>query len=179
MNCRVSSSEAEGNDGIFCTLDSINILDFRHPTGIGLRISKLGVNVQSVFSRGDSIFLGCMNLSSKGKKQPSSEVQQFSLRKQSLFSTYAMPEDNVASHHATITQVWGNANTVMGVSGLGLYVFDALKDNEMQSFAADYGKTQVKEILGPDDLYSPSFDYSASRALLISRDRPAMWRYLS
>ncbi|EXB93707.1 hypothetical protein L484_011701 [Morus notabilis] len=177
---RLSSSEAEGNDGVFCTHDSINILDFRHPTGVGLKISKFGTNVQSVFSRGDSVFLGCTNVRSVVKRQSSSEVQQFSLRKQRLFSTYALPECNADGHHAAITQVWGNSNNVMGVSGLGLFVFDALKDNELQCFSTDQGNTQmVREIVGPDDLYLPSFDYSASRALLISRDRPAMWRHLS
>ncbi|KAI8566512.1 hypothetical protein RHMOL_Rhmol02G0046400 [Rhododendron molle] len=75
---RVSSSEAEGNDGVFCTPDSINLLDFRHPSGVGLKIPKLGVIATSVFSRGDSIFLGCNNARSSG-------MQQFSLRKQKLF----------------------------------------------------------------------------------------------
>ncbi|XVF28569.1 hypothetical protein REPUB_Repub15cG0041200 [Reevesia pubescens] len=177
---RVSSSEAEGNDGVFCTPDSINILDFRHPSGIGMKIAKVGVNVQSVFSQGDSIFLGCTNVRSSGKKQPCSQVQQFSLRKQRLFSTYSLPESNAHSHYSAITQVWGNSNLVMGVCGLGLFVFDALKDDGLQPFIYDYGSAQnVREIIGPDDLYSPSFDYLASRILLISRDRPALWRHLS
>lgn len=143
------------------------------------------MNVQSVFSSGDSVFLGCTtNVRSGLKRQFSSEVQQFSLRKQKLFSSYALPECNADGDHTAhtaITQVWGNSNHVMAVSGLGLFVFDALKDNELSSFtSSDQGKTQqVREIVGPDDLYSPSFDYSASRALLISRDRPAMWRHLS
>ncbi|XVF62825.1 hypothetical protein PTKIN_Ptkin09bG0039700 [Pterospermum kingtungense] len=177
---RVSSSEAEGNDGVFCTQDSINILDFRHPSGIGAKIAKVGVEVQSVFSRGDMIFLGCTNVRPSGKKQPCSQVQQFSLRKQRLFSTYSLPESSAHSHHSAITQVWGNSNLVMGVSGLGLFVFDALKDDSLQPFIYDYGSAQnVREIVGPDDLYSPSFDYLASRVLLISRDRPALWRHLS
>ncbi|KAI4318060.1 hypothetical protein L6164_025869 [Bauhinia variegata] len=177
---RVSSSEAEGNDGVFCTSDSINILDFRQPSGVGMRISKLGVNVQSVYSRGDSIFLGCTSSSSVGKKQSSSLLQQFSLRKQGLFSTYSLPESNAHPHHTAITQVWGNSNLVMGVSGLGLFVFDAQNDDPLRGFNMDNSKQQnVREVIGPDDLYWPSFDYLGSRALLISRDRPAMWRYLS
>ncbi|XWS39160.1 hypothetical protein CRYUN_Cryun18bG0026400 [Craigia yunnanensis] len=178
---RVSSSEAEGNDGVFCTPDSINILDFRHPSGIGAKIAKAGVSVQSVFAQGDSIFLGCTDVRSSGKKQqPCSQVQQFSLRKQRLFSTYSLPESNSYSHYSAITQVWGNSNLVMGVCGLGLFVFDALKDDGLQPFKYDYGSAQnVREIVGPDDLYSPSFDYLASRVLLISRDRPALWRHLS
>ncbi|XP_061994274.1 KIN14B-interacting protein At4g14310 [Rosa rugosa] len=177
---RVSSAEAEGNDGVFCTQDSINILDFRNPSGIGLKIPKLGVTAQSVFSRGDSIFLGCPNGRSGWKKQSSSQVQQFSIRKQRLISTYALPESNAHSHHTAITQVWGNSNLVMGVCGLGLFVFDALKDDGVPSFTNDSGSNQKDcEVIGPDDLYAPSFDYMDSRALIISRDRPALWRHLS
>ncbi|KAE8714641.1 putative plastid-lipid-associated protein 6 [Hibiscus syriacus] len=177
---RVSSAEAEGNDGVFCTADSINILDFRHPSGIGARIAKVGVNVQSVSSRGDSIYLGCTNLKPSGQKQPCSQVQQFSLRKQRLFATYSLPEYNVHSHYSAITQVWGNSNLVMGVCALGLFIFDALKDDGLQPFMYNNGSAQnVREIVGPDDMYAPSFDYLASRVLLISRDRPALWRYLS
>ncbi|KAM6578920.1 hypothetical protein CsatB_030757 [Cannabis sativa] len=178
---RLSSSEAEGNDGVFCTQDTINIMDFRNPSGIGLKIPKLGVNVQSVFSRGDSVFLGCSNVRTSGvKRQSTSEVQQFSLRKQKLFSTYSLPECNADSHYSAITQVWGNSNHVMAVSGLGLFVFDTCTDNDLDSYTSDEDKSQmVREIVGPDDMYSPSFDYSASRTLLISRDRPAIWKHLS
>ncbi|CAL5208021.1 unnamed protein product [Lathyrus oleraceus] len=179
---RVSSSEAEGNDGVFCTSDSINILDFRQASGIGLKIPKHGVNVQSVFSRGDSLFLGCTTSNPTGKKQPSSLIQQFSLRKQGLFSTYAFPESNVHSHYAAVSQVWGNNDFVMGVCGLGLYVFDATKDDAASRVLnMDYDTNNgenFREVVGPDDLYWPSFDYMGSRSLLISRDRPAMWRHL-
>lgn len=176
----MTSAEAEGHDGVFCTHDSINILDFRHPSGVGLKIPKVGITVQSVFSRGDSIYLGCTNVRSVGKKQPSSQVQQFSLRKQRLFSTYSLPESNAHSYYSAITQVWGNSNVVMGVSRLGLFVFDALNDDEIRCFTGDYSNNQnVRETIGPDDLYVPSFDYLASRVLLISRDRPALWRHLA
>lgn len=67
----------------------------------------------------------------------------------------------------------------MGVSGSGLFVFDAF-DDQMQTCTSDHGiMQQVSEVIGPDDLYSPSFDYLGSRILLISRDRPAMWKYMS
>ncbi|KAK6161250.1 hypothetical protein DH2020_004631 [Rehmannia glutinosa] len=149
---RISSSEVEGNDGVFCTSDSINVLDFRQPSGIALKIPKIG-------SR--------------------SQIQQFSLRTQRLLSTYALPESNAHDHFTALTQVWGNSSLVMGVCGLGLFVFDSLKDNGMPSFSMDFGSTQdAKEIIGPDNMYAPSFDYLASRVLLISRDRPACWRYL-
>ncbi|XP_040993274.1 KIN14B-interacting protein At4g14310-like [Juglans microcarpa x Juglans regia] len=177
---RVSSSEAEGNDGVFCTTDSINILDFRLPSGVGLKIPKLGVSAQSVFSRGDSIFLGCTKVRSSGRKQPSSQLQQYSLRQQRLYGTYTLPESEAHFHYTAITQVWGSSNLVMGVCGLGLFVFDTMRDDSLQSFTIDSGNTQkVRDIIGPDDMYSPSFDYLSSRALLISRDRPAVWRHLS
>ncbi|KAL6548295.1 hypothetical protein OROGR_008716 [Orobanche gracilis] len=172
---RVSSSEAEGNDGVFCTPDSINVLDFRQPSGIALKIPKTGVHAQSSFSRGDSIYIGCTNLTSSVKNQSSSsQIQQFSLRKQRLLSTYTLPESNAHHHFTALTQVWGNSSHVMGVCGIGLFVFDSLKDDSM-----DLGSTQsAKETVGPNDMYAPSFDYSASRVLIISRDRPACWRYL-
>lgn len=176
---RATSAEAEGNDGVFCTPDSINVLDFRNPSGIGLKIPKIGVSVQSVFTRGDSIYIGCANTRLAGKKHPCSQVQHFSLRKQRLVNTYSLPESNAHSHHSAITQVWGNSKLVMGVCGLGLFAFDALKDDALQSFTGDISSTQkVKDVIGPDDLYSPSFDYLASCALLISRDRPALWKHL-
>ncbi|KAH6768445.1 hypothetical protein C2S51_013781 [Perilla frutescens var. frutescens] len=176
---RVSSAEAEGHDGVFCTSDSINVLDFRQPSGIGLKIPKVGVDVQSVFSRGDSIYIGCSSLRSAAKKQYIPQIQQFSLRKQKLFSTYTLPESNAHNHFAALTQVWGSSSYVMGVSGLGLSVFDSLQDDGLPSFAMDYNISQkVTEIIGPNDMYCPSFDYLSSRVLLISKDRPAQWRYL-
>lgn len=158
---------------MFCTSDSINIIDFRHPTGVGFKIPKLGTSAQSVFSRGDSIYIGCTNLMSSVKKQQSSQIQQFSLRKQRLVSTYSLPESK--SQNTTITQVWGNSNFVMGVCGLGLFAFDAFDDQMQSSCTSDY----ASEVIGPADLYLPSFDYLGSRVLLISRDRPAMWKYMS
>nr|XP_009802087.1 PREDICTED: uncharacterized protein LOC104247698 isoform X2 [Nicotiana sylvestris] len=176
---RVSSSEVEGNDGVFCTSDSINVLDFRHPSGIGLKIPKVGANVQSLFSRGDSLYLGSTTVKSAVKRQVSSQIQQFSLRKQRLCSSYVLPESNAHSHYMALTQVWGNSNFVMGVCGLGLFVFDSYKDDALQSSILDQNNGQnLRETIGPDDLYSPSFDYLSCRVLLISRDRPAMWRYM-
>ncbi|GAV69812.1 hypothetical protein CFOL_v3_13313 [Cephalotus follicularis] len=177
---RVSSVDAEGNDCVFCTPDAIHIMDFRHPSGVGMKISKIGVSVQSVFSHGDSVFLGCTNVRSAGKKHSCSQVQQFSLRKQRLFSTYSLPDSNSHSNYSTIAQVWGNSNLVMCVCDMGLFVFDALKDDGSQCFTGDCDSItqKVRETIGPDDLYSPSFDYMSSRVLLISRDRPAVWRHL-
>ena len=164
---------------MFCTDDSINVLDFRHPLGIGLKIPKIGVSADSVFSQGDSVFLGCSCVGSAAKKQVSSQVLHFSLRKQRIISTYELPESNAHAHHKALTQVWGNSNLVMAVCGLGLFVFNAVRDEGSPSFAADCSTPQkAKEVIGPDDLYLPSFDYLSSQILLISRDRPAMWRHL-
>ncbi|KAL0433256.1 UNVERIFIED_CONTAM: KIN14B-interacting protein [Sesamum latifolium] len=174
---RISSVEPEGNDGVFCTPDSINVLDFRHPSGIGLKIPKVGVNADSAFSRGDSIYIGCSSSMSSEKKQCSSQIQQFSLRKQRLLCTYALPESNAHNDLTALTQVWGNASLVMGICGLGLFVFDSLTDDRLPFLSMNYGHTQnIKEVIGPDDMYCPSFDYLASRILIISKDRPARWR---
>ncbi|KAK4801122.1 hypothetical protein SAY86_021609 [Trapa natans] len=182
---RVSSSEAEGQDGVFCTQDSVEVLDFRQPSGIGLKIKNPGlVSVESVFSRGDSIFLGCTSCKSGPKRSPATQLQQFSLRKQGLVGTYSLPDaSNVHSSHSAITQVWGNSSLVMGVSGLGLFVFDSVKDDTLHPFSSspdNYATcSNFREVIGPDDLYAPSFDYSSSRALVISRDRPAICQYFA
>ncbi|KZV43582.1 hypothetical protein F511_20844 [Dorcoceras hygrometricum] len=177
---RISSSEAEGNDGVFCTPDSINVIDFRQPSGIGLKIPKVGLDVQSSFSCGDSVYIGGTNLRSMAKKHSTSQIQCFSLRKPNLFSAYTLPESKAHSHFSALTQVWGNSSSIMGVCGLGLFIFESLKDDGSQYLSTNYNSIQnAKEIIGPDDMYSPSFDYLASRVLLVSRDRPAKWRYLS
>ncbi|KAL7144990.1 hypothetical protein ABFS83_07G048700 [Erythranthe nasuta] len=162
---RVSSSEAEGNDGVFCTPDSITVLDFRQPSGIGLKIPKHNLNAQSIFSRGDSIYIGCNNSIPSLKNQSSSQIHHFSLRKQSLLATYFLPESDARNKSTSVTQVWGNSDLVMGVCGIGLFVFNSLKND-------------VIEAIGLDDVCSPSFDYLDSRVLIVSRDGPACWRYL-
>ncbi|KAJ6824605.1 deSI-like protein [Iris pallida] len=176
---RVRSSEVEGNDGVFCTQDSINVFDFRLPSGVGLKISRHGLNAHSIFSCGDSIFIGTTEARLPLRSGPCSRVQQFSLRRGKLSATYALPDSSSHAHHSSITQVWGNSNFVMGICGMGLFVFDALKDEPVQIFSSDRGNImEVKERVGPDDLYCPTFDYLASRVLVVSRDRPAVWRYL-
>ncbi|XP_065011666.1 KIN14B-interacting protein At4g14310-like [Musa acuminata AAA Group] len=175
---RASSSEMEGNDGVFCMQESINVLDFRVPAGVGLKISRHGGIGHSIFSRGDSILVGSTE-ARLAKGSPRSRVQHFSLRKGKLVTTYELPEFNAHSHYSSLTQVWGNTNVVMGVCGMGLFVFDAFQDERSQAFCFDRGNTVcVKESIGPDDLYCPTFDYCGSRVLVISRDRPALWRYL-
>ncbi|XP_051125789.1 KIN14B-interacting protein At4g14310-like [Andrographis paniculata] len=159
---RISAAEAEGNDGVFCTPNSIVVLDFRQSSGVGLRIAKPRQSVQSVMSYGDSVYVGCSS-STAGKH----EIQVYSVRKHKLVSTYQLPETNAHDSFSALTQVWGNSSVVMGACGLGLFVFDALKDEK------------AKEVMGGDDMYCPSFDYAGSRVLLVSRDhRPACWRYL-
>lgn len=180
LNCRARSSEVEGNDGVFCTQESISVFDFRLSSGVGLKMSRQGFNAHSIFSCGDSIFIGTTDTRLLGRSSSRSRVQQFSLRKGNLMATYALPESNSHSHHSLITQVWGNSNLVMGINGTGLSIFDALSDNEhTQSLSTDHGSAvEVRETVGPGDLYCPTFDYLGSRILVISRDRPAIWRYL-
>lgn len=179
LNCRACSSEVEGNDGVFCTQESVNVFDFRLPSGVGLKISKQGSNAHSIFSCGDSIYVGGTETRLSVRNSSCPHVQQFSLRKGKLITTYSLQDSNSHSHHSSITQVWGNSKFVMGTNGLGLSVFDVLSDEFSQSFCTDGENiVAVKETVGPDDLYHPTFDYLGSRLLVISRDRPAMWRYL-
>ncbi|RWW41935.1 hypothetical protein BHE74_00052546 [Ensete ventricosum] len=176
---RASSSEMEGNDGVFCMQESITVLDFRVPAGVGLKISRHGGIGHSIFSRGDSVLVGSTDARLGKSSSPRSRVQHYSLRKGKLVTTYELPDFNAHSHYSSLTQVWGNTNVVMGVCGMGLFVFDAFQDERSQAFCFDRGSTVgVKETIGPDDLYCPTFDYCGSRALVISRDRPALWRYL-
>ncbi|RRT45469.1 hypothetical protein B296_00050894 [Ensete ventricosum] len=176
---RQSSSEVEGNDGVFCMQESINVLDFRLPAGVGLRLVRHGGIGHSIYSRGDSIFIGSTEGRLPIRGSPRSRVQHYSLRKGKLVTTYELPELNTRLHHPYLTQVWGSTDIVMGICEMGLFVFDASQDERSQALCFDGGNTVgVKETIGPDDLYRPTFDYSGSRVLVISRDRPASWRYL-
>ncbi|PKA53894.1 hypothetical protein AXF42_Ash011374 [Apostasia shenzhenica] len=179
VHIRASSSEVEGNDGVFCTQDSINVLDFRNPSGTGLKISRHGANPLSLFSRGDSILIGSTEGRLQVKGGLRAYVEHYSLRKGRIVTTYEMPDFNSHYHHSSITQVWGNLNLAMGICGMGLFVFDAFKDEGLQSSSIHQASTTpVREIVGSDDLYRPTFDYLGSRVLIISRDRPASWKYL-
>jgi hypothetical protein len=172
----VSSSEAEGNDGVFSTQDNINVLDFRVPTGTGLKISRHGGVPVSIYSRGDSVYVGSTEdrLQLRGGRK--SWVQHFSLRRGKLVASYELPILNSDYHTSLVSQVWGNSNLVMGVCGKGLFVFDALKDGAY----ASTGMVEARESISTDaDLQCPTFDYSGARLLLVSRDRPALWRFLS
>ncbi|GJM87303.1 hypothetical protein PR202_ga03243 [Eleusine coracana subsp. coracana] len=176
----VSSSEVEGNDGVFSTQESVNVFDFRVPAGIGLKIARHGGTANSIFSRGDSVFIGSTEGRLQIKGGLRSRVQQYSLRKGKLVATYELPEFNAHFHHSSITQVWGNSNLVLAACGMGLFAFDTFKEDTQPTYSFDRGNTiGVREAIGPDDLYCPTFDYSSSRVLLVSRDRPAHWRYLS
>ncbi|GJM87201.1 hypothetical protein PR202_ga03133 [Eleusine coracana subsp. coracana] len=177
---RVSSSEVEGNDGVFSTQESVNVFDFRVPAGIGLKIARHGGTANSIFSRGDSVFIGSTEGRLQIKGGLRSRIQQYSLRKGKLVATYELPEFNAHFHHSSITQVWGNSNLVLAACGMGLFAFDTFKEDTQPTYSFDRGNTiGVREAIGPDDLYCPTFDYSSSRVLLVSRDRPAHWRYLS
>ncbi|XP_074557687.1 KIN14B-interacting protein At4g14310-like [Curcuma longa] len=177
---RVSSCEVEGNDGVFCCQESINVLDFRIPFGVGMKVSNHGGIGYSVFSRGDSIYVGSTGQRLCNKGCPQSQVQHYSLRKGKLITSYQLPGFNSMFLHSSLTQIWGNANNVMGIGEMGLFVFDALRNEKSQAFCSDHGNVvYAKETICPVDSYfCPTFDYSGSRILVISRDRPASWRYL-
>eukprot|EP01018_Ginkgo_biloba_P009904 Gb_09371 [translate_table: standard] len=177
---RVNSSEAEGNDGVFCTQEAINIFDFRVPSGIGLKIPTFGEIGQSIFARGDSIFAGVVNTRISSKASIRCKVHQWSIRKGKPVCVYMFPESNAHIEHFSVAQVWGSFNFVMAVNGHGLFIFDACHEEGVQTSALDHLRTRgMREVIGPDDLYCPSFDYSGSRVLLVSKDRPACWRYWS
>lgn len=177
---RASSSEVEGNDGVFCTQDAINVLDFRLPSGVGLKIPTFGETGQSIFARGDSIFGGVVNTRLSSKAPVRCRVHQWSIRKGKPVCLYAFPESNAHSEQLSIAQVWGSFNLMMAINGNGLFIFDAHQEDGTQSVAHDNLRTKgMREVIGPDDLYCPSFDYSGSRILLVSKDRPACWRYWS
>uniref|UniRef100_A0ACD5ZD90 Uncharacterized protein n=1 Tax=Avena sativa TaxID=4498 RepID=A0ACD5ZD90_AVESA len=177
---RVSSSEVEGNDGVFATQESVNVFDFRVPSGIGLKMARHGGTANSVFSRGDSVFIGSTEGRLQIKGGLKSRVQQYSLKKGKLVATYELPEFNAHFHHSSITQVWGNSNVVFAACGMGLFAFDTFnEEGTQQTYSFDRGNTiGAREVIGSDDLYCPTFDYSSSRVLLVSKDRPAHWRYL-
>ncbi|KAI5055050.1 hypothetical protein GOP47_0030195 [Adiantum capillus-veneris] len=164
---RLSSSDMEAFDGICCTQDNINILDFRVPSGVGICLPTPRQEMQSVYARGDMVLIG-------GKNTTLNRcfMQQWSVRMAQLVCTYAFQP---ASHqlHLSIPQVWGNSNTVMAVNGTGLHIFKG--HTELTN--GHCGLSEVKEVKGMPNLFNPSFDYSNRQVLLISRDRPARWCY--
>lgn len=150
---------------MFCTAETINVLDFRLSAGVALKIAKQGVTCHSIYSHRDSIFLGCTHEWSAAREHSPSLVQHFSLRTGRIVGTCPLPDTDSHFDHSIITQVWGDSNIVMVACRLGLFVFDIVRGNA------------VREIIGPNDMFRPTFDHWRSRTLLISRDRPALWRY--
>ncbi|GLJ40458.1 hypothetical protein SUGI_0833600 [Cryptomeria japonica] len=177
---RVSSAESEGNDGLFCTQDAINVFDFRVPSGVGLKIPTFGENVQSIFAQGDLIFAGVVTPRFSSKMAVQCRVNQWSIRGGKPACVYTLPESNVRFEESSVPQVWGSANLVMAINGGGLSIFDSRREDNVQSRENDHLRTKaMREIIGPDDLKCSSFDYAGSSILLISKDCPAFWRYLS
>ncbi|KAJ0807660.1 hypothetical protein HanOQP8_Chr00c008g0684661 [Helianthus annuus] len=151
----VAASAGNSMDSGFCSWDF-----YTKELPAERLIPKYGTTAHSVFSRGDSIYLGCSSSSSSARKPPSTaQIQQFSLRKQKLFTTYILPESNSHPHYKAITQVWGSSDVAMGVCGSGLFVFDALKDDGSKPLTSDNASGErVRETIGPDNLYCPTFD---------------------
>ncbi|ONK57365.1 uncharacterized protein A4U43_C10F19340 [Asparagus officinalis] len=171
---RSHSSQMAGSDCVFCTEEGIHVVDFRRPSGIAHKIVRPSPNVRTIFSLGESIFIGDKDTR---KHPPRSFIHQFSIRQGKLLKAiFFLPDSNNSqSQDSSITQVWGNPYFGMGINSMGLCGFKAIDE----SFSSDYQYTfQVNERIGPGDLYRPTFDCVGSRVLIISRDRPAMWRYL-
>lgn len=174
--CRLSSSEHH-SDGVLCTNEAINILDFRVPTGIAMKIPTFGEETHSVFANGDAVFAGVTRV--KTKLQPDGDskqtytqcsVNQWSIRQGKPMNVYALPESSSHSSHLSITQVWGSSEAVMAVNGNGLFVFDG-----ESTHASGQESVIVRDVIGSNDLNNPKFDFVGSRVLLVSRDRPATW----
>jgi hypothetical protein len=162
----LSSSETEAFDGICCTQDDINVLDFRVPNGVGISFPNLGQISQCVFARQDMVLIGGLD-----RVANQCSLLQWSVRKatQVCSYTFGSSSSHYASHHLSLTQVWGSSSMVMAVNGNGLSIFKACKESDVE---------EAKDVVGPQDLCNASFDFSNSRVLLISRDRPAFWSYL-
>ncbi|KAH7276992.1 hypothetical protein KP509_39G029600 [Ceratopteris richardii] len=165
---RLSSSETEAYDGVCCTQNDIIVLDFRVSSGIGISFPVSGQSMQSVYTRGDMIFVGSLN-----KESHECGVQQWSLRKGLPVRACAFPASGCHYTHLALKQVWGSSRMVMAVNGNGLFMFHGWKE-PMESLCE---VEEVKDIIGTQDLLNPSFDYSNSRVLLISKDREASWSY--
>ena len=174
--CRLSSSDHH-SDGILCTNEALNVLDFRVPTGIAKKFPTLGEETQSIFADGDAVYSGATSYKTRGLgdgttrlMQPQCRINQWSIRQGKLMNVYSLPQSNSHSSHLSITQVWGSSDTIMAANGNGLFVFEPARRHSSGQEIAN-----VRDVLGSDDLDTPTFDYASSRVLLISRDRPAMW----
>jgi hypothetical protein len=161
---------------VLCTNKAVNVLDFRVPTGIAMKIPTFGEQIYSVFANGDMVLAGTGNIktktqtevfsSSKENTQPSitqCKVNQWSIRQGKPMNVYTLPEMEGKSSKTSINQVWGDAQSVMALNGNGLYIFDVEQRMELQ------------HVICPDDLAFRTFDYATSHLLLISRDRPPLW----
>ncbi|KAL2608298.1 hypothetical protein R1flu_026871 [Riccia fluitans] len=180
---RVSSRDGLAVDGVVCTQDSVNILDFRVAAGIVLKIPTFGDYTHSVAVNGDLVFAGATSSSNRSsrdnadgggigsyKESIQAKILQWSIKQGRPMSVYNFPLSPAHQAQQSVAQVWGNDNTVMGVNGNGLFMFESTKGTVGRE-----GDQAIRETLGTDDLYQPAFDFAGSRVLLISRDRPASW----
>ncbi|CAK9213639.1 unnamed protein product [Sphagnum troendelagicum] len=175
---RLSSSD-QHNDGVLCTNEAVNVLDFRVPAGIAMKIPTFGEQVYSVFTNGDMVLAGTGNVKIKPQTdvlrggtenvKPSvttqcCKVNQWSIREGKPMNVYALPEGEGKPSHPAINQVWGDARSVMALNEHGLYIFNADKGMELQ------------DVICADNSALQTFDYANSHLLLVSRDRPPLWR---
>ncbi|XP_024399098.1 uncharacterized protein [Physcomitrium patens] len=173
---RLSSSDHH-SDGTLCTNEAVNVLDFRVPTGIAKKFPTLDEETQSIYADGDAVYSGALTYESRtlgdGTRvlQPHCRLSQWSMRQGKLMNVYSLPHSNSYASQLSISQVWGSSDTIMAANGNGLFVFEPARRHSGQ------GISNVRDVLGPDDLRNPTFDFASSRVLLVSRNRPAMWSH--
>ncbi|XP_024365738.1 KIN14B-interacting protein At4g14310 isoform X2 [Physcomitrium patens] len=173
---RLSASEHH-SDGILCTDDAVNVLDFRVPTGIGKKFPTLDEDTQSIFADGDAVYSGAISYKARilddgatTVMQPQSILNHWSIRQGKLMNVYSLPLSNCHTAQLPITQVWGSSDTIMAANGNGLFVMEPARQ-----YSSGQVISNVRCILGPDELDNPTFDFASSCVLLISRQRPAQW----
>lgn len=92
--CRLSSSDHH-SDGILCTNEAVNVLDFRVPTGIAKKFPTLGEETQSIFADGDGVYTGTTSYKSSRVQGDGTRAQcrlnQWSIRQGKLMNVYSFP----------------------------------------------------------------------------------------
>ncbi|KAJ7520149.1 hypothetical protein O6H91_20G069200 [Diphasiastrum complanatum] len=126
---RIGSSETKGMDGVFCSEEAVNVLDFRVPIGIVMKIPIFGEHVDSVFTQGDAIFAAATSKleTTYSTTRIQCSVHQWSIRTGKPMVTYTLPESSAHYSHLSLAQVWGSDDAVMTANGNGLYIFDCFK----------------------------------------------------
>lgn len=175
--CRLSLSDHH-SDGTLCTSDAVNVLDFRVPSGIGMRFPFLGEETHSIFANGDTVYTGTTSYKTKLQFDGTTKVihaqckvNQWSIRQGKAMNVYNLGESSSASClDLSIAQVWGSSDNILAATENGLFLFDAANRHSISQEPIN-----PRDVLVVEDLQSPQFDLMGSRVLLVSKDQPAMW----